>query len=102
MHRGEEVELWDAHSKDGTECPERLHWMNSKARESTRIVVDMVVFVDGIDRRMMEAVVLPEGPSIREGSAKEHLNAIVGITSEKCALLNRGFPCGDLAISLHS
>ena len=75
--------------------------MNCKSSKSTWIVVYMMPLVDGIDTWVMEAIVLPECPSIGPECCKHDFDSIVSVASEKCSFLDCLLKCCGVAISLH-
>ena len=101
MHWCPEVDLRNAHRQDWTESPEGLDWVNSKACEGAWVVIDVVVLVNGIYHWVMEKVVLPERPCVRNERADEHLDSIIGIAAKEGALLNGWLESGYSTVSVH-
>ena len=75
--------------------------MNGKAREGAWVVVNVVVLMNSIYHWVMEKVVLPEGPCVRNKSADEHLDSIISIAAKEGALLDGWLESGHSTVSVH-
>jgi len=96
------VELWHTHCKDWAESPPSFDWMNSKPSKGTGVVVSVMGFVDRVDTWVMEAVVLPEGPSISPKCCKHDFDGIVSVAVKICCFTNCLLEGCLVAIPLHS
>lgn len=101
MHWSPEVDLRNAHRQDWAESPEGLYWMNCKASKGAWVVINVVVLVNGIYHWLVEEVVLPERPCVRNESADDHLDSIVCIAAKEGALPNSWLESGYSTVSVH-